>query len=195
MKRIIALVLSLVLVLAFAVSAVALVSPGGLVYRKIIVNRTNTGTNSTQPEAFVVIVGENGTVTVVPKESETLTFEGWALFGFWNVTTKKGTPAKAGTDYEIIEVKLKDGTPAIEGVDYRLDKEGYISAIDGKLITVTIKPLIDMLYVSEAYEGVEIIFNLKEPYSPDNGDTVAALAAMVGVLALGGLVLTRKRDF
>ena len=177
MKKILAICLTLVLILAFSVSSFALKSPGGTVYHEIIINRTNTGESSSTAER--VTVKEGNSLDVTPGASSTLDFEGWKIY------TPDMKAAEEGKDYEIISVTKKDGTPAVKGTDYTV-KNGEIYSVNGEYITIDIKPLTDTLYVSEVFEGVKIEFNPpKETVnSPVTGENNMALVFALGVAML-----------
>ena len=130
MKKLLAIVLTVVLVLSFSVTAFALKSPGGTVYYEVIVNRTNTGENSEVAEK--VIVRENGSYELVPVENDEIAFEGW---GFYD---KDMNAAKLGEDFEIVGVTRADGTAAEEGVDYEI-KNGEVVSKNGDYLKVKIK--------------------------------------------------------
>lgn len=189
MKKLLAIVLTVVLVLSFSVSALALKSPGGTVYYEVIVNRTNTGDNSDVAEK--VVVKEDGSLELAPVENDDIPFEGW---GFYK---KNGNAAKVGEDFEIVSVTLADGSAAKEGVDYEI-KGGKVIAKNNDYLTVDIKPLKDDLMVSELYKGVDVEITPPggKPVSPPTGVNfnmaiVAALFALV--LVSGATAVASKR--
>lgn len=189
MKKLLAIVLTIVLVLSFSVSALALKSPGGTVYYEVIVNRTNTGDNSDVAEK--VIVKEDNSLELVPIENDDIAFEGW---GFYK---KNGNAAKVGEDFEIVSVTLPDGSPAKEGVDYEI-KGGKVVAKNNDYLTVDIKPLKDDLMVSELYKGVDVEITPPggKPVSPPTGVNfnIAAIAALFAlVLVSGATAVAAKR--
>lgn len=177
MKKILAISLALILVLAFSVTSFALKSPGGTAYSEVIINRTNTGASSTTAERVTVKDGDS--LGIVPGESNNLDFEGWKIY------TPDMKAAKEGKDYEIISVKKKDGTPAVKGTDYTV-KDGEIYSVNGEYITIDVKPLTDTLYVSEVFKGVKIEFNPPKGTvnSPVTGENNMALVIALGVAML-----------
>ena len=189
MKKLLAIVLTVALVLAFSVSALALKSPGGTVYYEVVVNRTNTGDNSDVAEKVTVL--ENGTLELAPVENDEIKFEGW---GFYK---KNGNAAKEGKDFEIVSVTFADGTAAVKGEDYEI-KNGKVVSKDGEYLNVVIKPISDNLMVSELYEGVDVEITPPggKPVSPPTGvnfnmAVVAALFALV--LVSGAAAVASKR--
>ena len=190
MKKLLAIVLTVVLVLSFSVTAFALKSPGGTVYYEVIVNRTNTGENSEVAEK--VIVKENGSIELSPVENDEIAFEGW---GFYD---KNMNAAKPGKDFEIVGVTRPDGTAAEEGVDYEI-KNGKVVSKNGDYLNVEIKPLTDDLRVSELYEGVDVDINPPKdddkPVSPPTGVDYSVVAALVALAVLSGAfaVVSAKR--
>ena len=189
MKKILAIMLTVILVLSFSVSAFALKSPGGTVYFEVIVNRTNTGENSEVAEK--VIVKENGTLELAPVENDDIAFEGW---GFYK---KNGNAAKIGEDLKIESVTKADGSAATEGVDYEI-KNGKIVSKNNEYLTIEVKPLKDEVMISELYEGVDVDINVPgtdKPVSPPTADFSMAVAGLLFALVVlsGASVVAVKR--
>lgn len=189
MKKILAIMLTVILVLSFSVSAFALKSPGGTVYFEVIVNRTNTGDNSDVAEK--VVVKENGTLELAPVENDDIAFEGW---GFYK---KNGNAAKIGEDLEIESVTKADGSVAKEGVDYEI-KNGKIVSKNNEYLTIEVKPLKDDVMISELYEGVDVEINVPgtdKPVSPPTADFSMAVAGLLFALVVlsGASVVAVKR--
>lgn len=189
MKKILAIMLTVILVLSFSVSAFALKSPGGTVYFEVIVNRTNTGENSEVAEK--VIVKENGTLELAPVENDDIAFEGW---GFYK---KNGNAAKIGEDLKIESVTKADGSAATEGVDYEI-KNGKIVSKNNEYLTIEVKPLKDDVMISELYEGVDVDINVPgtdKPVSPPTADFSMAVAGLLFALVVlsGASVVAVKR--
>lgn len=181
MKKLLAIVLTLVLVLSFSVSAMALKSPGGTVYYEVLVNRTNTGENSDVAEK--VIVKNDGSLELAPVENDDIAFEGW---GFYK---KNGNAAQAGVDFEVVSVTFADGSVAEEGVDYEI-KDGKVIAKNNEYLTVDIKPLKDDLMISELYEGVDVEITppTDKPVSPPTGYdfNMAVIIALISLVVISG---------
>lgn len=191
MKKLFAILLTVVLVLSFSVSAFALKSPGGTEYFEVIVNRTNTGENSQTAEK--VTVSANGAIDLEPVENDDLDFEGW---GFYK---KNGAAAKEGVDFKIEGVTFADGTAAKEGVDYEI-KGGKVVSKKGDYLTVSVKPLKDGIMISELYEGVDVEITPPgggKPISPITGVNynMAAIAALFALVLVSGAtaVVAAKR--
>jgi hypothetical protein len=189
MKKILAIMLTVILVLSFSVSAFALKSPGGTVYFEVVVNRTNTGENSDVAEK--VVVKENGTIELAPVENDDIAFEGW---GFYK---KNGNAAKIGEDLKIESVTKADGSVATEGVDYEI-KNGKIVSKNNEYLTIEVKPLKDDVMISELYEGVDVEINVPgtdKPVSPPTADFSMAVAGLLFALVVlsGASVVAVKR--
>ena len=189
MKKILAIMLTVILVLSFSVSAFALKSPGGTVYFEVVVNRTNTGENSDVAEK--VVVKENGTIELAPVENDDIAFEGW---GFYK---KNGNAAKIGEDLKIESVTKADGSVATEGVDYEI-KNGKIVSKNNEYLTIEVKPLKDDVMISELYEGVDVDINVPgtdKPVSPPTADFSMAVAGLLFALVVlsGASVVAVKR--
>ena len=190
MKKVLSLILAFVLVFALSASAFALKSPGGTEYSEVVINQTNTGSNSQVAQKVPVIEGDN--IKIEPGKSETLEFEGWK---FYKDADK--TPAVEGTDYEVVEIKLENGAAAVAGVDYTIEAGG-IKALGGKYLTVVVKPLSDKLVVSSAFQGVDIEINeptvTPPPTSDPTADTsVVVLAVLVAVIVAAGAALIASK--
>lgn len=188
MKKLLAVLLTVILVLSFSVSAFALKSPGGTVYFEVLVNRTNTGENSEVAEKVKVF--ENGTIELAPVENDEIVFEGWGFY------TKDMNAAKEGEDFEIVSVTFADGTVAVKGEDYVVEG-GKVVSKNGEYLNVNIKPLGDGLQVSELYEGVDVEITPPKddkPVSPPTGD-FAAVAVLFALVVLSGAftVVSAKR--
>jgi len=189
MKKIFAVLLAVILIMTFSFSAMALVSPQGPAYNTIYINRTSSGESSEIAERVTVVEGESS--LIVPTDSTKYEFLGW------NIYTPDMKFAKEGVDYEIAAVKKADGTPAVEGTDYTKEN-GKIVAKDGKLISVDIRPLIDVIYVSENHKGVDIKFNISssETLSPPTGfDYSVVVILSTVILAVGALTIVSKRAY
>lgn len=189
MKKLVSLFLALVLIFALSITSMALVSPGGTVYREIYINRTHTGENSDPAERVVVADGESH--TLVPGQNKDKTFNGWDFY------TEDMKPAVEGKDYKIVKVTLANGDEAVKGKEYTV-KDGKIVAKDGAYITVVVKPLVDKLFVSENFKGVKIEFNISdsETLSPATGEeisySVIAVLSLV-ILAAGAVAVSAKK--
>ena len=192
MKKLSALILVLVLLFTFSISAFAVKSPSGKEFYDVYINYTGSGKSSDVVEHNAVEKGE--TVTLTPSESD-LDFIGW---NFYDSDMKT---AKEGTDYEIVSIKLEDGSAAVEGTHYTL-KNGKILAKNGTILVVEIEPGTTPLYVSDVYKDVDIEFNLPDDggtLSPSTGDSVnpAIVALLSFAILVSGAVatLTAKKAF
>lgn len=188
MKKFVALILAVVLVLSFSVSALALKSPGGTIYFEVIVNRTNQG-ESNKPDE-VVNVKENGELELVPVVNEEKKFEGWE---FYDAEMK---PAEVGKDFEIVKVTKKDGSEAIKGIDYEIVGSKVVPKAEA-YINVVIKPLVDRVIVNEAFKDVKpnIVLPNGNVLSPVTGMSTSVVMMLVAAI-LGGaalMVVSRKK--
>ena len=202
MKKVLSVLLALVLILAIPVSTMALKSSGGTEYHKVVINRTNTGESSEKAEIEIVVKGD--TIDIIPEEptSKDLTFTGISVYTDVDATK----PAVIGKDVEIVSVKLPSGEVAVEGTDYKIEKNsGKIVSVNGELLTVEVKPLVDNLYVSESFknakgENVKEEFNgvVESEKSDPTADTysvvvIAGLCFMI--VAAGFVAVASKRTF
>lgn len=188
MKKFVALILAVVLVLSFSVSALALKSPGGTIYFEVIVNRTNQGESNKTDE--VINVKENGELELVPVVNEEKEFEGWE---FYDADMK---PAEIGKDFEIVKVTKKDGSEAIKGIDYEIVGSKVVPKAE-EYINVVIKPLVDRVIVNEAFKGVKpnVVLPSGDVLSPVTGMSTSVVMMLVAAI-LGGaalMVVSRKK--
>lgn len=181
MKKLLAIMLTVVLVLSFSVSAFALQSPNGTVYYEVHVNRTNTGESSDVAEKYVV--KEDGSLELNPVENDKIKFEGWE---FYKKNGNKLEAAKIGEDLKIEKVTKADGSEAKLGVDYEI-KNGKVVSKKNQYLSVTIKPLSDDVVVSELYKDVDVEINLPgsdKPLSPPTADFSMAVAGLLLALVV-----------
>lgn len=187
MKKFIALILTVVLVLSFSVSAFALKSPGGNVYHEVIIDRTNANSSDVDER---VTVKEGGELEIKPVGNNQKDFEGWEFY-----KPNMGA-AEIGKDFEIVAVTKEDGSAAVKGTDYDI-VGGKVVSKNGDYINVTIKPLVDTIYVSEAYKGGKADFNPPKGTvnSPVTGMSLSVIMTLIAVI-LGGaalMVASRKK--
>ena len=167
MKKTLAIVLALVMMVALAVPAMAASSPEAGKKLTVVVIENPTA----KPEATTVTVSDK-----VDDGSMTLTYtadeqHGGASFNEWNVYRPDGTKAVVGVDYTVVE-----GTSLNNA-------------------TVKIIPLTDLIvaadYGSEKTD-IKDAQNLFQDKSDPTGDVVVALAVVMFV-ALCGTVVCKKQ--
>ncbi len=195
MKKILAIMLTVILALSISVPAFAAKSPGGNVYFEVVINKPDTseGAADGATKDETVKVFEDGVIKIKPVENVEIKFEGWFFF------KQNGSAAKEGVDYKIESVKKADGTEAKEGVDYEV-KEGQVIAINNTRLEVTFKPLADGLYVSADEEYVPKADDEDNkpstPEAPPTADfsmAVAGLLFALVVLSGASVVVAAKR--
>ena len=185
MKKILAVLLAVLLLVTLSVSAMALPSSQGQEVNKVVINHTNTGKSSATPEVKAIVKGD--TVTLIPGKSTTLTFNGWAMF----TDSAAKEIADETLDYELISVVKEDGSAAVLGVDYKKE-DGKIVSLKNELLTITVKPLVETLYVSDLYEGVAVVFNMEAPKTGENANGVEIGLIALALLAAAAVVFTKK---
>jgi hypothetical protein len=192
MKKVFAILLTVILVLSLSVPAFAAKSPNGTIYFEVIVNRPveDDSSSSDATETTKVTVKEDGVVVVEAVKNQEVKFDGWFFF------KQNGSAAKEGVDYEIETVKLADGTVAKEGVDYKVE-DGKVVSINNVPLQVEIKPLADGLSISADSKYVpEKPGNNDEPVSPETADfsmAVAGILFALVVLSGAATVVAAKR--
>lgn len=99
MKKIIALVLSIVIVCCFSVTAFAAESPVATEKITVIVRKGNTTSSSIKVDVEYTL-DEDDTVTVTADEEEYGEFNNWSIY---KVVEGKTVAAVEGVDYEIVK--------------------------------------------------------------------------------------------
>ena len=187
MKKIVAIAVSLVMLLGLSVTAFAATSPGGTTYHRVVLVMNDT---------------DKPTVTNAPytveKEADALTF------------TAKKSVATAGTDYTLVESNSVTGTAlaaAIPQVQHGIDRFGaalqtVANTVDfeGKTLitdtTITLIPKTDLIVAANwnsKLTGIKSALEAFKDKSDKTGDTAAAVIACAAVLALGGVVVSKKQ--
>lgn len=172
MKKVFAFALVVVLIMSFALPVFAYTSPGGSVFNEVFVNKTGDG--SSEEDSEKIYVEEDSSLKIEPSKSDELEFKGFEIY------TEDMKPAKEGKDFDLEKVLLDNGSEAKEGTDYEV-KNGKIVSKNGKYLTIVIIPKVETLYVSDAFEGVDIEFNKPDgdKLSPETGVNMNVAAVTV----------------
>lgn len=174
MKKILAVVLSLMMVFCFSVTAFAASSPQGTTYHKVV-----TMANATDKYTVEIVPYTEGT----PAASTTFTakrLQESDQFVGWSVYKKDGTLAVAGVDYTIVT-----GTTATALGQTMLQEETIVLIANTDLI-VTANWNNELTSTKTAQAAFAAT-------SDKTGDTAAAVAVFVGVLALAGVAVSKKQ--
>ncbi len=167
MKKILALVLALILVMGLSVPVFAAKSAGGQVYFKVVIidgNDHKDAPAGETPENITHTTVADGNKIKVTANEEKGKFDGWVIY-------------KA------------DGTLAVKDVDYKI--LGAFSLTDPEIEIIPLATIV----ITANYDGVktEPIKVDDEDESPETGDvTVVALSAMA-LIALCGVVVAKKQ--
>lgn len=167
MKKILALVLTLVLIMGLSVPVFAAKSAGGQVYFKVVVvdgNDHKDAPAGTTPENITHNnVNDGNTIKLKATESKG-TFDGWAIY-------------KA------------DGTAAVKDVDYKI--LGAFALTDPEIEIVPLATIV----ITANYNGVktEPITVNDEDESPETGDNTVVVLSAVALIALCGAVVAKKQ--
>lgn len=200
MKKILAIALSLVLVMGLSVTAFAAKSPNGTTYHKVVTIQND----SAKPETHNVVYTADaaGSITLTAqKASENDVFVGWSIY------KKDGTAATEGTDYEVkktsnvmaqtLNVKAQRGLDPT-GVDLSLFST--VATLEGQTLltdtTITIVPKTDLIIAANwnsKLTSIKTATSMFDETSDKTGDSSAVFAVALAVLALGGLVASKKQ--
>lgn len=204
MKKFVAVAVSLVMILALSVTAFAATSPAGTTYHKVVVVLNEADKLTVKNAPYTAEKDADALTFTASKSAETDTFLGWAIY------KKDGTVATAGTDYVLVESNSVTGTALAQGVPqakYGIDRTGVelqtvanTTQFDGKtLITdtsITIVPKTDLIVVANWNNKLTSIKSALAAFdstSDKTGDTAAAVVACAAVLALGGVIVSKKQ--
>ena len=106
MKKLIALILSIVMICCLSVTAFAAESPEAT--EKVTVTIRKADTADQEFKADVTHTVDNGTVIELKADAKYGKFDGWTLY------TADGKTLAAATDYEIVSGSLTEGTVTIK---------------------------------------------------------------------------------
>lgn len=204
MKKFVAVAVSLIMILALSVTAFAATSPVGTTYHKVVVVMNETDKVTVKNAPYTAEKDAESLTFTANKRAETDTFLGWSIY------KKDGTVATAGTDYVLVESNSVTGTALAQTVpqaNYGIDRSGVgmqtvanTTQFDGKtLITdtsITIVPKTDLIVVANwnnALTGIKSALAAFDSTSDKTGDTAAAVVACAAVLALGGVIVSKKQ--
>ena len=169
MKKVFALILTLVFVFSMAVPAFAAKSPNGTVYNKVVIVDGNAhkdapaqGDNKNENITHTTVVeGKSIKVKADPNKGK---FDGWSIF-------------KA------------DGKPAVAGVDYKI--LGASSLSDDEIEIIPLATIV----ITANYNDVvtETIIVEDEEVSPPTGDASVVVLSAVALIALCGVIVSKKQ--
>lgn len=169
MKKVFALILTLVFVFSMAVPAFAAKSPNGTVYNKVVIIDGNDHKDAPQQDAdkqenithTTVIEGNSIKVKANPNKGK---FDGWKIY-------------KA------------DGKPAVAGVDYKV--LGASSLSDDEIEIIPLATIV----ITANYNDVvtETIIVEDEAVSPPTGDATVVVLSAVALIALCGVIISKKQ--
>ncbi len=167
MKKILALVLALVLVMGLSVPVFAAKSPNGQVYFKVVVvdgNDHKDAPEGTTPDNITYNTVVDGNKIKVTATESKGTFDGWVIY-------------KA------------DGTVAVKDVDYKL--LGAFSLTDPEIEIVPLATIV----ITANYNNVktETIIVNDEDEAPATGDAMIVTLSAVALIALCGVVVAKKQ--
>lgn len=167
MKKILALVLSLVLILGLSVPVFAAKSAGGTVYFKVVVvdgNDHKDAPDSATPDNITHNTVIDGNKIKVTANKEKGDFDGWVIY-------------KA------------DGTVAVKDVDYKV--LGAFTLTDPEIEIVPLATIV----ITANYNGIktETVIVNDEDESPETGDNTVVVLSAVALLALCGAVVAKKQ--
>jgi hypothetical protein len=169
MKKVFALILTLVFVFSMAVPAFAAKSPNGTVYNKVVIvdgnDHVDTPEQDTQKEENIthttVVEGNTVKVKANPNKGK---FDGWKIY-------------------------KPDGKPAVPGVDYKVLGASTLSDDEIEII-----PLATIVITANYNDVVtETIIVEDEEVSPPTGDATVVVLSAVALIALCGVIISKKQ--
>lgn len=167
MKKLLALVLTLVLIIGLAVPVFAAKSAGGTVYFKVVVvdgnGHKDAPADATPDNITHTTVVEGNKIKVTADESKG-DFDGWVIY-------------KA------------DGTVAVKDVDYKV--LGAFTLADSEIEIIPLATIV----ITANYNGVktETVIVNDEDESPETGDNTVVVLSAVALIALCGAVVSKKQ--
>ena len=169
MKKVLALVLTLVLVFGLAVPAFAAKSPNGQVYFKVVIidgndhaDAPDQGADKHENITYSTVV--DGNKVIAKATADKGTFNGWKFY-------------KA------------DRSPAVLGVDFKLAPGFSLTDTEIEFIPLT------TIVVTANYDDVvtEPIIVNDEEEAPATGDNTVVVFSAVALIALCGVVVSKKQ--
>lgn len=167
MKKILALVLTLVLILGLSVPVFAAKSAGGTVYFKVVVvdgNAHKDAPAGTTPKNITENTVVDGKSIKVKADESKGVFDGWVIY-------------KA------------DGTVAVKDVDYKV--LGAFSLTDPEIEIIPLATIV----ITANYDGVktETVIVNDEDESPKTGDNTVVVLSAAALIALCSAVVAKKQ--
>lgn len=204
MKKIVAIAVSLVMLLGLSVTAFAATSPGGTTYHRVVLVMNDTDKPTVTNAPYTVEKEADALTFTAKKSADTDVFLGWVIY------KSDGTVATAGTDYTLVESNSVTGTAlaaTIPQVQHGIDRFGaalqtVANTVDfeGKTLitdtTITLIPKTDLIVTANwnsKLTGIKSALEAFKDKSDKTGDTAAAVIACAAVLALGGVVISKKQ--
>ncbi|MBQ4612725.1 MAG: hypothetical protein IJB26_04180 [Clostridia bacterium] len=168
MKKAIAILLTLVLIVGLSVPAFAAKSPNGQEYHKVVVIQGNDHADS----------------DVAPEKAENVTFN---TVNAGKSITVKADPEKG--KFDGWKIYKADGTEAVAGVDYKILGVATLASTEMEIV-----PL-NTIVIAANYDNVvtETIIVNDEDEAPETGDSTVAVLGAVALIALCGTVVAKKQ--
>jgi hypothetical protein len=172
MKKVFALILTMVLVFGLAVPAFAAKSPNGQEYFKVVIIDGNDHKDAPQQGGQQDDKHENITHTTVVKNKSIVV---------------KANPSKG--KFDGWKIYKADGKPAVEGVDYKV--LGAFSLTDDEIEIIPLSTIV----ITANYNDVvtETIVVNDEDVAPPTGDNTVVVLSAVALIALCGAVVAKKQ--
>lgn len=169
MKKVFALVLTLVLVFGMAVPAFAAKSPNGQEYHKVIIihgngHKNDDGSTNDKHENITHTTVVDSNKIKVKADPAMGKFNGWKIY-------------KA------------DGKLAVEGVDYRV--LGAFSLTDDEIEIIPLATIVIAANYND--ETTETIIVNDEDEAPETGDNTVVVLSAMALIALCGVVVSKKQ--
>ncbi len=172
MKKAIAILLTLIMVIGMATPAFAAKSPNGTEYFKVVIVDGNDHKDAPQQGGQQNDKHENITHTTVIKDKSVVV---------------KANPNKG--KFDGWKIYKADGKPAVEGVDYKV--LGAFSLTDDEIEIIPLATIV----ITANYNDVvtETVIVNDEEEAPPTGDNTVVVLSVVALIALCGVLVSKKQ--
>ena len=167
MKKAIAILLTLIMIVGMAVPAFAAKSPNGQEYFKVVIVDGNDHKDAPAGEKH-----ENITETLIVKNDKVIA---------------KANPEKG--KFNGWKIYKANGQPAVLGVDYKI--VGAFSLTDSEIQIIPLATIV----ITANYNGVktETVIVNDEEEAPPMGDSTVVVLSAVALIALCGVLVSKKQ--
>ncbi len=177
MKKFMAILLTLTLIIGLSVPVFAASSPEAKPVVKVLVVKYVEDKVGT---LYTVKVRENGTLTLAADDK-------YGEFNGWNIYKADGTDAVEGVDYKIVSLddKVLGVSTLVLGTFAITAKKAVIMPLTDLIVTAN--------YNDAKTEPITFDPDKVEDTSPETGDVTMACLSALALIALAGVVVSKKQ--